>query len=178
MRAYPVIRKQDITTRPKNITPEQRALREPKLTRVVDDSVDHHDSEKHEVAQPKIITPEQLALQEYSVKRLFDISIAHHNNGGHGALWPEGTRNDEDPTKIMKLQKGIGLILASIDPGINMRVLNVSVDYGKPRKGLPRLRPTVFVSRPLEVKSRDPEAIARAVQAYMQFGLDRVLELR
>ncbi len=123
------------------------------------------------------IDKELVILQEYSVDRVIEASAKLHNKGLHGAIWPEGTRNDEDATQIQKVQKGIAQLIGQIDPSIDVRILSVLTDYGTPGF-MPHIRPRVLLRKPLQVDRYDQAGIIEAVQDNLQVGLDALMDRR
>ncbi|MBC2588695.1 MULTISPECIES: 1-acyl-sn-glycerol-3-phosphate acyltransferase [Rhodococcus] len=104
-------------------------------------------------------------------RRMMDVSAARLHHGDSVAIFPEGTCNEGDPTRLQPLGTGIGhIVRRSRDLGARPALVCVGIGYG-PGKD-PSRPASVFLTEPvtdLDGKVRD---VTRLVQDELQRAVD------
>lgn len=75
-------------------------------------------------------------------KRLLDTCIAKLNLGDHMAILGEGERNTKDPTKVQKIQAGVGVMVCRVSEVEQPALLPMGIYYGEDKEY--GRRPTVY----------------------------------
>ena len=116
---------------------------------------------------------EAVRRRETSAKAI-GIAVAKLEQGFSIVLFPEGTRNKEDETRIQSLRPGIGRIACSASNRKNVLVVCTATAYGSEDK--PSVfSPTIAVGYPLDV-AREPEGMVEVVGESLQECLDAALD--
>lgn len=105
-----------------------------------------------------------------------DVCIERLRLGDNVALFPEGTCNETDPTRVQPLGSGIGHIVHAADKeGFAPVLAYLGLTYGNAPASY--RSPTFFFDTPARILPDDPEAIVRSVSVGMQKALDGAIAL-
>jgi len=104
-------------------------------------------------------------------KAMMDVSAQRLQRGDDLAVFPEGTCNLEDPTKVQHVGSGLGHIVARArERGVEPVLVCVGLSYGP---GSERLKSaSVYIDNPITELPAKPIAITRVVTDGMQKALD------
>lgn len=121
-------------------------------------------------------TPEQVDLHAQAVQSLFDVSVERIEQGQNMAIFPEGTRNNEDPRKLQKIKQGIGNIVCAVSHNTPLAIVPVGISYGE---GVDRQTtgPEVVISEPIMRQFEDPMHVLEVLEPRMQQVLDLAFDL-
>lgn len=103
--------------------------------------------------------------------RMMDVSAERMRRGDDLAVFPEGTCNLEDPTKVQHVGSGIGHIAARARKlGVEPVLICIGLSYGP---GSSKLKSaSVYIDEPITDLPAKPIEIARVVAARMQRAVD------
>jgi 1-acyl-sn-glycerol-3-phosphate acyltransferase len=88
--------------------------------------------------------------------------------GRHVAIFPEGTRNADDPSRVQKIQRGIGVIAQNAAKKTAVAVLPVGIAYGESV-----FTPRAAVGKPLAVRGYKAAAeLTRDIHDALQSAVD------
>lgn len=128
------------------------------------------------------ISDEMNDLRRAVTAGLIDCTVKRINDGAVPAIFPEGTRNKGDVTKIQTIEKGPAIIAGSVAEERNLALVGIAMYYPRFR-GLSlrnRIRPTLYVGNLLEGPfSSDSTGIADTQQRIhdsLQSSLDAAIE--
>lgn len=109
--------------------------------------------------------------RKLATKRLIATSIERINDGNHMAIFPEGTRNDEedaDVTRLQRLSPGIGIIACGLDQDVNYALLPVGMFYGRHGEPTKTNHPYVHIGRPIPGPFSSPNEVLETLGPAMQ----------
>ncbi|OZF54723.1 1-acyl-sn-glycerol-3-phosphate acyltransferase [Rhodococcus sp. 14-2470-1b] len=102
--------------------------------------------------------------------RMMDVSAERVRRGDDLAIFPEGTCNLEDPTKVQKVGSGIGHIVSRVRAlGVEPVLICIGLSYGDPQK---LKSASVYIDTPITGLPDKPLHITRTVSDGMQKALD------
>lgn len=102
---------------------------------------------------------------------MMDVAAERLGNGDCLAIFPEGTCNTEDPTRLQHVNSGIGHIVARAEKlGCSPALVSIGINYG-PVAGDVKAA-SVFVGMPVTELPDKPMDIARTVQADLQVAVN------
>lgn len=93
--------------------------------------------------------------------------------GQNMAIFPEGTRNKNDPNKVQELQGGIGLMVCRVTKVPQPAVIPLGIYYGD-RAGYGRA-PSVFVGQPSSEPFQKPAELMEWLRPEMQTCVDAAI---
>ncbi len=110
-----------------------------------------------------------------AARGILNTAIARMDSGQHMAVFPEGERNIDDPTKIQPLTKGIGLMVCKVSQVEQPAIMPMAMVYSG--NGVRSQRtPTVFIGEPsLEVFEK-PRDVLAWLPDRMQQSLDSAIQ--
>lgn len=120
--------------------------------------------------------PNNPRLQARAARSLIDTSASRLCQGWHMLVFPEGTRNQGDQTKLGKVEGGIGRIAAQASKLTGVSVLPIALWYGE--EGEQRyLKPDIFISRPIMGPFASKTDVVRSLQPALQHNVEEVIDL-
>jgi 1-acyl-sn-glycerol-3-phosphate acyltransferase len=141
----------------------------------------------------KDFSESQSNLRRIAADDLIDVSVHRVTNGQHLAIFPEGTRNSEQPNEIQKLHRGIAEIICRAQVERDFLVLPIGIAYGEDKArgsklsqtlispGL-RLRnawaPNVHIGQPLETPFTSTEDVTSQLRDSLQDSVHAAIERR
>jgi 1-acyl-sn-glycerol-3-phosphate acyltransferase len=166
--------------RGKTFIPSKELLfRNPLLRRAVDAMDAVPTFRTKDVADPKL-SPEagQAALetQRAASNRLIETSIVKLDQGEHMAIFPEGTRNPDNPTTVQKLKKGVGIIACGVDETTEVAFVPTGIYYGE-GEDMRAFTPSLYIGQPITERFETPEDVVGALQISLQESVDRAVAL-
>ncbi|WP_072804920.1 lysophospholipid acyltransferase family protein [Rhodococcoides yunnanense] len=103
--------------------------------------------------------------------RMMDVSAERMRRGDDLAVFPEGTCNLEDPTRVQHVGSGIGHIAARVRKlGVEPVLICIGLSYGPGSENLKSA--SVHIENPIGDLPEKPIEISRVVAAGMQKALD------
>jgi 1-acyl-sn-glycerol-3-phosphate acyltransferase len=110
------------------------------------------------------------AQQMQSTHRALDTVGEKLQSGGHLIIFPEGTRNTDDPEHLAKLQAGIGHIAVQADKNhIPVGILPIGLWYGDDKNH--SLFPEIYINSPIEPPFESPNQVVQALTESMADSL-------
>ncbi|MDH6286734.1 lysophospholipid acyltransferase family protein [Rhodococcus sp. NM-2] len=107
---------------------------------------------------------------------MMDVSAERLCRGDNLAIFPEGTCNEGDPTRLQHINSGIGHIAKrAADRGVSPVLLSIGLSYGPDAHGPDPENvksASVFVGEPLFDLPAKPMDIAHVVQKELQIAVD------
>jgi 1-acyl-sn-glycerol-3-phosphate acyltransferase len=104
-------------------------------------------------------------------QRMMDVCAERMRRGDDLAIFPEGTCNLEDPTRLQKVGSGIGHIMSrAVKLGVRPVLVYMGISYG-PVSGK-ETRASVYLENPVTEIPEKPADIARLVAAGLQRAVD------
>ncbi|MFG1782317.1 lysophospholipid acyltransferase family protein [Rhodococcus oryzae] len=104
-------------------------------------------------------------------QRMMDVCAERMRRGDDLAIFPEGTCNLEDPTRLQKVGSGIGHIMSrAVKLGVRPVLVYMGISYG-PVPGR-ETRASVYLDNPVTEIPEKPADIARLVAAGLQRAVD------
>lgn len=95
--------------------------------------------------------------------------------GGHLFLFPEGTRNRDDRTKLGKIQSGVGRIATRSAEVASVAIVPMAIWYGNGSRH--SLQPTIFVNKPITKPFETPNKLTHRLAGVMAASLREAREL-
>lgn len=114
------------------------------------------------------------ALQRAASQRVQDMSVDLLDNGIHMAIFPEGTRNKQDPTMVQRVKHGLGDIVCRVAPETMLAIVPMGIYYG-PGEHSTNLRPSVYIDNPLRGPFSDPGEVTSFAQEALQRSVDMAI---
>lgn len=109
-----------------------------------------------------------------AARRLLANSVANLNIGDHMAILGEGERNTTDPTKIQKIQSGVGVMVCRATEVEQPALVTMGMYYGQDKK-LAR-NPTVYVGEASQQPFEKPRQVIDWLQAHLQASVDAAVK--
>ncbi|MFZ2178871.1 MAG: lysophospholipid acyltransferase family protein [Rhodococcus sp. (in: high G+C Gram-positive bacteria)] len=107
---------------------------------------------------------------------MMDVSAERLCRGDNLAIFPEGTCNEGDPTRLQTVNSGIGHIAKrAADRGVTPALLSIGISYGPDADGPDTENvksASVFITHPVLTLPAKPMEIARIVQHELQSAVD------
>lgn len=110
-------------------------------------------------------------LQRAASQRVQDMSIQLLNSGIHMAIFPEGTRNKQDPAKVQRIKHGLGNIVCSVSPDTNLAIVPMGIHYAEEGR-TSSLTPSVYIGDPIHGPFNDSGEITDFMQQALQTSVD------
>lgn len=117
--------------------------------------------------------PGQL-LRKQVTDRLLQFNVDFINRGGNVALFPEGTRNKDNPRHIQKIRGGIAHIALGVEDPVRTLIVPMGFAYRSPRL---HLRPLVVVAEPFSPAGLMHDDILHKTGTAMQSAVDQAFDL-
>ncbi|NMN95362.1 lysophospholipid acyltransferase family protein [Antrihabitans stalactiti] len=107
-------------------------------------------------------------------QRMMDICAERMKSSDHIAVFPEGTCNVEDPTKVQTVGSGIGHITSrAMKLGVNPAMIYIGLSYGPTQETVKNA--SFFIDTPVTDLPVRPIEITREVVRGMQAALDEAV---
>ncbi|EME16648.1 lysophospholipid acyltransferase family protein [Rhodococcus triatomae] len=105
-------------------------------------------------------------------QRMMDVCATRMSRGDSVAIFPEGTCNVGDPTRLQAVGSGVGHITSrAIRLGVTPALLHMGISYGGDTKGA-----SVYFAAPVTDLPDKPAAITRLVHERLQEAVDGAVE--
>lgn len=139
---------------------------------------------------------EVAGLRTDATDRLIATSVNRMDRGQHMAIFPEGTRNAEEPDRVQTLRRGIGEIACATSASDKLLILPIGMRYGQvlpADSNLPRAakkirselydlnnarRAYLHIGEPLRGPFGTPEEVCDALRPALQDSLDKAIEFQ
>lgn len=119
----------------------------------------------------KDVNPEDTELRRQATDMMFEVSIKKLFNGQHMAIFPEGTRNKEQPEVVQELKPGINAVLGEIATSLNVGIVPIGFTYEGDKR-----HPSMWVEEPITLDNFDGESLLLDLHDSLQYSVDRALE--
>lgn len=119
----------------------------------------------------KDITEEQEDLRHKATNRLIDVSIQKLQQGLHMAIFPEGTRNKDNPEKVQELKPGIAIVAGRVATFHEVGIIPVGFAYDEDKKRHPQM----WIGEPMYEDDFSPENLLPKLQQNMQDAVNSAL---
>ncbi|MDV7240440.1 MULTISPECIES: lysophospholipid acyltransferase family protein [Rhodococcus] len=107
---------------------------------------------------------------------MMDVAAERLCRGDNLAIFPEGTCNESDPTRLQHINSGIGHIAKrAVDRGVAPTLLSIGISYGPDAHGADTelvKGASVYVAQPLTALPAKPMDIAHTAQCELQKAVD------
>ncbi|MEK7059835.1 MAG: lysophospholipid acyltransferase family protein [Patescibacteria group bacterium] len=116
--------------------------------------------------------------QAEAAKMLIDVCAKKLTNGSTGFIFPEGTRNRNDPAKLGRIHKGIGrMVCKASEDGVPVSVVPMGLWYGT---GLLKhwFRPNLYVGKPIDSPFTNDRTATKSVAESLADCLDMAQQIR
>lgn len=124
------------------------------------------------------IDDEAVAMQRAASQRLQEVSVHKIVAGQNMAIFPEGTRNKENPRQVQALKIGLGNIACQAAEAVDVAILPIGIYYGEAGQMNYR-HPSVMVGRPMDVSMLiDPKQVVNEFAPRLQSCVDMAVEAR
>ncbi|CRK50684.1 conserved hypothetical protein [Rhodococcus sp. RD6.2] len=101
-------------------------------------------------------------------QQMMDVCATRMSRGDSVAIFPEGTCNEGDPTRLQSVGSGVGHITSrAIKLGVTPALLHMGISYGDDARNA-----SVYFSEPVTDLPDKPAAIARLVHDQLQEAVD------
>jgi 1-acyl-sn-glycerol-3-phosphate acyltransferase len=162
--------------RGKTFIPSKEPLfRNPLLRRAVDGMGAIPTFRSKDIEDPTL-SPEEAELKKQTrrsaAKMLIDTAIYKMQRGEHMSIFPEGTRNPEQPKQVQDLMPGIGIIACGASEAVDVSILPTALYYGADREN--RFTPKVYIGDIIHGPFDDPNEVLHRTHEGMQSALDEV----
>lgn len=117
---------------------------------------------------------QNLRLQADATRSLIDATTTRLIEGWNMLIFPEGTRNRGNPSKIGRIQGGIGRIASQASQDVGVSILPVALWYG-PEEDHHYLTPDVFINRPIDGPFATKREVVGALRSALQGSVDQVI---
>lgn len=92
----------------------------------------------------KDVTEDQEQLRHDATARLLDISVNKLQRGMHMAIFPEGTRNKDNPDKVQELRPGVAIVAGRVATACEVGIIPVGFTYEGDKR-----HPKMWVGEPI-----------------------------
>lgn len=111
------------------------------------------------------------ALQRAASQEVQDMSVRLLDSGVHMAIFPEGTRNKGDPTRVQQLKRGLGDIVCRVSLKTALAIVPMGIHYASENLSA-SLTPAVYVGAPIEGPFTDAQHVTERMQHELQTAVD------
>jgi 1-acyl-sn-glycerol-3-phosphate acyltransferase len=116
---------------------------------------------------------EGMALGRNVTEEMIRLNVDHINNGGNCAIFPEATRNRNNPREILSLGAGLGRIATGIECPSKLLVVPLGIAYKPTRL---RFHPVVVVGDPFSPEDMTKSEVRRETSLRMQASVTNAFE--
>lgn len=114
---------------------------------------------------------EKLKMKQSADMRLIRLMTGALETGRNIAIFPEGTRNADNPARLQKIQRGVGVIAHAAGRKANVAILPVGLSYGQSV-----MRPRASVGNLLRIQGyKNSSEIIADLHAALQACVDRAV---
>jgi 1-acyl-sn-glycerol-3-phosphate acyltransferase len=117
-----------------------------------------------------------LRLQAAATRSLIQTSVARIVEGWSMLIFPEGTRNREDPGRLGTIHGGIGRIASEASKEVGVSIVPVALWYG-PDDEHHFLHPDIYIGHPIPGPFRTIREPVDQLKPALEDSLGRVIEL-
>lgn len=117
---------------------------------------------------------EGMGLGRRVTEGLIRLNVDHINRGGNCAIFPEATRNRDNPREILSLGAGLGRIATGVEDPSKLLVVPLGIAYRPTRL---RFNPVVVVGDPFSPKDMSRTDVRRETGDRMQASVTNAFEL-
>lgn len=113
------------------------------------------------------------ALRELVTAALIQFNIDYIDNGGNVALFPESTRNMEQPGIVQALRQGIARIALGVARPEDLLIVPIGIHY---RNNRLKLKPVVVINEPFSPAGMTQDALLERTRNDIQEARDKAEE--
>ncbi len=118
-----------------------------------------------------VLREEDVDLRKQATDRMLRTSIYKMNNGQHMAIFPEGTRNHEQPDVVQELKPGICAVLGGVASNLLVGVVPIGFTYEGDKR-----HPRMWVEEPMSFRDYDDQGFLTELRTRLQYSVDRAYE--
>lgn len=115
----------------------------------------------------KDVNEEDAELRRQATDRMLQTSIQKLNNGQHMAIFPEGTRNKEQPDVVQELKPGICAVLGGMASNLLVGVVPIGFTYDGDKR-----HPQMWVDNPIIYTGQDSDMLLADLHESLQHSVD------
>ncbi len=115
----------------------------------------------------KDVNTEDTDLRRQATNRMLQTSIQKLNNGQHMAIFPEGTRNQEQPDVVQELKPGICAVLGGVASNLMVGIVPIGFTYQGDRR-----HPQMWVDTPIVYSGQDNNVLLADLHDSLQHSVD------
>lgn len=119
----------------------------------------------------KDVGEEDTDLRRQATNRMLQTSIQKLNNGQHMAIFPEGTRNKEQPDVVQELKPGICTVLGGVASNLLVGIVPIGFTYEGDKR-----RSEMWVDGPIIYSGQDNNVLLADLRDSLQYSVDRAIE--
>ena len=110
-----------------------------------------------------------------ATKKFLATCIAKLDSGEHMGIFPEGTRNKVDPSRVQELKGGVGLMICRVTKVEQPAIVPIGVHYEEGLHGL--VTPKVWIGNPSDKPFERPRDVVNWLPDQMQTCVDQAADL-
>lgn len=110
-----------------------------------------------------------------ATKKFLATCIAKLDGGEHMGIFPEGTRNKVDPSRVQELKGGVGLMICRVTKVEQPAIVPIGVHYEEGLHGL--VTPKVWIGNPSDEPFARPRDVVDWLPDQMQTCVDQAANL-
>ena len=113
-------------------------------------------------------------LRRDATARLIDVSVEKLRRSGYMAMFPEGTRNKNDPKKVQEFKSGLSSVVGGVAMTHRVNIIPIGFTYQMDGQSLGR-HPHIAVGEPLTYSDFDESSFLEDLQGCLQTVVDSAL---
>lgn len=117
------------------------------------------------------VDAERTTLQRAASQEVQDMSVRLLDSGIHMAIFPEGTRNKNDPSEVQPLKRGLGDIACRVSSETALAIVPVGIHYTS-EDTRTNFTPAVHLGAPVHGPFDDASHVTALMQHELQTAVD------